>query len=118
MSLTRSRAAVLAQLHAASRSRLLTDAAAWHAIEAAWLAQSDDGSLEDYVYRLGLVYSLHTGSMPGYSNGENETHFERFVMSIPPPPGIKVTRNGIKTSTRKLKRDTRFLQALNEKDET
>jgi hypothetical protein len=66
--------------------------------------------LEDWVYTLALIYTHQTGLLPGFSNCENETRFERFVFALPAPPQLQLTRNRLKAAIRhmNLKNDPGF----------
>lgn len=58
--------------------------------------------LEYWVYSLALIYSHQTGLMPAFSNCENETRFERFVLAVPAPSRCQLTRNRLKAAIRRL----------------
>lgn len=57
---------------------------------------------EYWVYSLALIYTHQTGLMPAFSNCENETRFERFVLSVPAPSRCQLTRNRLKAAIRRL----------------
>ena len=102
------------------RAELRDEAAAWRAIERAVLAVADgqDGDrkarIEQYVYELCLIYAHQTGAMPGFTNSESETRFERFAHSIPVPAELKLTRNYLKACIRRVdaKRNPQFARDL------
>src|SRR5579863_3651140 len=101
---------VLAALRSARRTPLRDEAAAWRAIEKAVARAIDPGHgdadrrarLDEYIYQLCLIYAYQTGAMPGFTNSESETRFERFAFAIPLPAELKVTRNLIKAGIRRL----------------
>ncbi|MGZ5925904.1 MAG: hypothetical protein ACXWLJ_04435 [Rhizomicrobium sp.] len=96
--------------------------AAWRAIEMAVARASDPdhppanrkARLEEYIYQLSLIYVHQTGAMPGFTNSESETRFERFAFAIPVPAELKITRNLIKAAIRRLdaKHNSRFANDL------
>jgi len=102
------------------RAELRDEAAAWRAIARAVLAVADgqDGDrkarIEQYVYELCLIYAHQTGAMPGFTNSESETRFERFAHSIPVPAELKLTRNYLKACIRRVdaKRNPQFARDL------
>ncbi len=102
------------------RTELRDESAAWRAIECAVLAVADgqDGDrkarIEQYVYELCLIYAHQTGAMPGFTNSESETRFERFAYSIPVPADLKLTRNYLKACIRRVdaKRNPQFARDL------
>ena len=102
------------------RAELRDEAAAWRAIARAVLAVADgqDGDrkarIEQYVYELCLIYAHQTGAMPGFTNSESETRFERFANSIPVPAELKLTRNYLKACIRRVdaKRNPQFARDL------
>src|SRR5580698_4543428 len=118
MGLGKHREQILAALRAACRAPLRDEAGAWRAIEAAAARATGAGKgetdrkarLDDYIYRLSLTYAYQTGAMPGFTNSESETRFERFVFAIPVPAELKVTRNLVKACIRRLdaKRNPQF----------
>ncbi|MBN9544596.1 MAG: hypothetical protein J0I19_03925 [Alphaproteobacteria bacterium] len=102
------------------RTELRDESAAWRTIERAVLAVADgqDGDrkarIEQYVYELCLIYAHQTGAMPGFTNSESETRFERFAHSIPVPADLKLTRNYLKACIRRVdaKRNPQFARDL------
>ena len=92
------------------RTNLRDEDDAWRAIERAVSAVGDgagqDGDrkarIEHYVYELCLIYAHQTGAMPGFTNSESETRFERFAYSIPVPADLKLTRNYLKACIRRV----------------
>jgi hypothetical protein len=71
--------------------------------------------LEAWIYTLALIYTHQTGLLPAFSNCENETRFERFVLALPTPPHLQLTRNRLKSTIRRLdlKNNLGFVQDLN-----
>jgi hypothetical protein len=122
MDLGKHREKILAALRGMRRAPLRDEDAAWGAIEKAVARviapNSGDADrkarLDEYIYQLGLIYAHHTGAMPGFTNSESETRFERFAYAIPIPAELKVTRNLIKARIRRLdvKRNPRFANDL------
>ncbi len=118
MGLGKFREQILAVLRAACRVPLRDEEAAWRSIEKVMAQVSSpnlDGAdrkarLEEYVYQLSLIYAHQTRAMPGFTNSESETHFERFAFAIPVPAELKITRNLIKAAIRRLdaKHNPRF----------
>jgi hypothetical protein len=113
---------ILAALRGARRTPLRDEEAAWGAIEKAVTRAIDPNRgdadrkarLDEYIYQLGLIYAHQTGAMPGFTNSESETRFERFAYAIPIPAELKVTRNLIKAGIRRLdvKHNPRFANDL------
>ena len=70
--------------------------------------------LEAWIYTLALIYTHQTGLLPAFSNCENETRFERFVLALPTPPRLQLTRNRLKSIIRRLdlKNNLGFVQDL------
>jgi hypothetical protein len=70
--------------------------------------------LEAWIYALALIYTHQTGLLPAFSNCENETRFERFVLALPTPPRLQLTRNRLKSIIRRLdlKNNLGFVQDL------
>jgi hypothetical protein len=122
MGLGKYREQILAALRSARRAPLRDEEAAWSAIEKAVTraTDSDRGKtdrkvrLDEYIYQLSLIYAHQTGTMPGFTNSESETRFERFAFAIPVPAELKVTRNLIKAGIRRLdaKRNPQFASDL------
>jgi hypothetical protein len=118
MGLGKHREQILAALRGACRASLRDEEAAWRAIEKAValaIVPNRDGAdrkarLDEYIYQLSLIYAHQTGAMPGFTNSESETHFERFAFAIPVPAELKITRNLIKAAIRRLdaKHNLRF----------
>ncbi len=104
------------------RTALRNEDAAWHAIVCAVSVVTDgagqDGDrkarIERYVYELCLIYAHQTGAMPGFTNSESETRFERFAHAIPVPAELKLTRNFLKACIRRVdaKRNPQFARDL------
>ena len=96
-------------MHAASRTELLDEAAAWREIEQTVAEAADeDGDeksrIDRYIHVLSRIYSDQIG-MPEFFDGTSVTRFERFVHAIPAPAGVTITRDLVKASIRRL--DTR-----------
>ena len=116
------KAVILGLLKAACRGELRDEEEAWSAIELVLAGAADPHQadkdqkerLDQYIYALSLIYAHQTGAMPGFTNGENETRFERFVYAIPVPAGLRLTRNLVKAAIRRLdaKRNPRFAKDL------
>ena len=110
MGLAKYREQILAALRTAGRAPLRDEEAAWRAIEKAVARATEPNSresdrktrLDEYIYQLSLIYAHQTGTMPGFTNSESETRFERFAYAIPLPAELKVTRNLIKLGIRRL----------------
>lgn len=102
------------------RAELRDEEAAWRAIEraASAVAEGQDGDrkvrIEQYVYELCLIYAHQTGAMPGFTNSESETRFERFANAIPVPADLRLTRNYLKACIRRVdaKRNPQFARDL------
>jgi len=122
MDLDKHRDEILKALRTGKRTKLRDEDAAWRAIERAASAVADgagqDGDrkarIEQYVYELCLIYAHQTGAMPGFTNSESETRFERFANSIPVPAELKLTRNFLKACIRRVdaKRNPQFARDL------
>jgi hypothetical protein len=110
MGLGKHRDEILAALRGVRRAPLRDEDAAWSAIEKAVMRATDPthgeadrkARLDEYIYRLSLIYTHQTGALPGFTNSESETRFERFVFIIPVPAELKITRNLIKAGIRRL----------------
>ena len=102
-------------LRAATRSPLRDENQAYaqlsYAIQYGAAATSQRSELENWVYRLAVIYTHQTGLLPGFSNSDNETRFERFVCALPAPSHLQFTRNRLKAAIRRLrfKDDRQFL---------
>lgn len=111
----------LEALRAATRSPLrdehLAHAQISDALQIAGAPECDEpGShLEAWIYTLALIYTHQTGLLPAFSNCENETRFERFVLALPTPPRLQLTRNRLKSIIRRLdlKNNLGFVEDLN-----
>ncbi|MBS0279596.1 MAG: hypothetical protein JSR25_00420 [Proteobacteria bacterium] len=122
MSLGKHRDEILKALCPGKHAVLRDEEAAWRDIERAVSGISDgagpDGDrkvrIERYVYELCLIYAHQTGAMPGFTNSESETRFERFAHSIPVPAELKLTRNFLKACIRRVdaKRNPQFARDL------
>src|SRR5665213_1445695 len=122
MGLGKYRDQILAALRGARRAPLRDEGAAWSAIEKAVMRATDSSRgetdrktrLDEYIYQLSLIYAHQTGALPGFTNSESETRFERFAFAIPVPAELKITRNLIKAGIRRLdaKRTPQFASDL------
>jgi hypothetical protein len=122
MDLGKHRDEILKAMCAGKRTELRDADAAWRAIERAVSAVTDGteqdadrkARIERYVYELCLIYAHQTGAMPGFTNSESETRFERFAHSIPVPVELKLTRNYLKACIRRVdaKRNPQFARDL------
>jgi hypothetical protein len=125
MDLDKHRDEILKALRMGKRDELRDEGAAWRAIERAvsgildGAGRGDDrkARIERYVYELCLIYAHQTGAMPGFTNSESETRFERFANSIPVPAELKLTRNYLKACIRRVdaKRTPQFARDLEER---
>jgi hypothetical protein len=115
---------ILACLKSACPSGKLIEIEAWNSIE---LTFEKLGSLptpkrdqkhwaDQYVFRLGVIYAHHTGSLPGFTNGDGETRFERFARAIMADNEIEISRNLIKAAIRRLsaRQNVQFLCSVEE----
>jgi len=111
---------ILAVLRSVCRASLRDEDRAWRDIGVALNRLADPSGadrkarLDRYIYDLGLIYAHQTGAMPGFTNSESETRFERFAASIPLAAEWKVTRNLIKACIRRVdaKRNPEFARDL------
>jgi hypothetical protein len=73
-------------------------------------------TLERRINDLALIYVRHTSLLPGYTNSEEYTRFERFAGAILLPMPVKATRNLIKAAIRQLnaRKNTALLRVLSE----
>ena len=97
------------------RHDLPDEDAAWASITAAAAERLDSSSeVSPLVYQLGLIYARHTGAMPGYTNSDNQTHFERFAGAVLARVAPRVTQNQLRAMIRKLdaKNNGRFQDDL------
>jgi len=106
MALTNHKEIILATLHAASRSELLDENAAWQDIEQIVADASDDDGderarMDRYITALSHLYAEQIGT-PEFFDGTSTTRFERFVHAIPAPAGLTITRDLVKASIRRL----------------
>lgn len=120
MGLGKHRDEILKALCPGKNAMLRDQDAAWRDIERAASGISDGAGadrkarIERYVYELCLIYADQTGAMPGFTNSESETRFERFANSIPVPAELKLTRNFLKACIRRVdaKRNPQFARDL------
>jgi hypothetical protein len=91
--------------------RTIDEAEAWAAITqvAAAVQRPSERKIDqkrwadECVFRLGLLYAYYTNTLPGFTNCEVETKFERFVRAvIVEDVPIHVSRNLIKAAIRRL----------------
>jgi hypothetical protein len=120
MSLGKHRDEILKALCPGKNAVLRDEDVAWRDIERA-VSEISGGAggdrkarIERYVYELCLIYADQTGAMPGFTNSESETRFERFANSIPVPAELKLTRNFLKACIRRVdaKRNPQFARDL------
>ena len=122
MSLGKHRDEILKALCPGKHAVLRDEDVAWRDIARAVSGLSDGADpeadrkarIERYVYELCLIYADQTGAMPGFTNSESETRFERFAHSIPIPVELKLTRNFLKACIRRVdaKRNPQFARDL------
>jgi len=122
MSLGKHRDDILKALCPGKHSALRDEDVAWRDIARAVSGVCDGAGpdvdrktrIERYVYELCLIYADQTGAMPGFTNSESETRFERFAHSIPIPAELKLTRNFLKACIRRVdaKRNPQFARDL------
>ena len=115
---------VMASLKSGQPRGLLNEDDAWRAIMAAVAAAGNPGQMkrehkrwaDRLIYDLGLLYAHQTGMLPGFTNSENETRFERFACAVMADSGIKLSRNLVKAAIRRLapKENPIFTRALAE----
>jgi len=115
---------IMASLKSGQPRALLDEASAWRAIVAAVAAAGSPGHkkrehkswADRLIYDLGLIYAHQTGALPGYTNSETETRFERFACAVMAGSGIRLTRNLVKAAIRRLapKENSRFARTLAE----
>jgi len=115
MALSNHKEIILATLHAASRTELLDEDAAWREIEQTVLDAADDegdekSRIDRYIRSLSRIYSDQIG-MPEFFDGTSVTRFERFVHAIPAPAGVTITRDLVKASIRRLDARPVFISA-------
>ena len=70
---------------------------------------------DEYVFPLGLIFARYTDTLPGFTNCQNETRFERFARAVMlEDVPIHVSRNLIKSAIRRLdaKRNAQFMDQL------
>jgi hypothetical protein len=115
---------IMASLRSRQPRALLNEGEAWRGIVAAVDAAGDPGGrkrehkrwADRLIYDLGLLYAHQTGTLPGFTNSENETRFERFAYAVMANSGIRLTRNLVKAAIRRLapKENPDFARALAE----
>ena len=70
---------------------------------------------DECVFELGLIYARYTTTLPGFTNCQAETRFERFARAVMVEAApIHVSRNLIKAAIRRLdaKHNSQFMQNL------
>jgi hypothetical protein len=117
MNLSTYKTEILRTLRENAKSTVRDESAAWSAIEASTdLAANSPSSavVETLVYSLALIYADQTGSLPGFSNSDNETRFERFAVSVVKRVVPTATRSQLKYAVRKIdpKHSARFMDDL------
>jgi hypothetical protein len=122
MPLSPRREYILACLKAAQPSSRWTEDEAWNSIKETFeelgarpqLKRDQKLWADRYVFRLGVTYAHHTGAMPGFTNCEAETRFERFARAIMVDDGIEISRNLVKAAIRRLRarQNAEFLASL------
>ena len=115
---------VMASLRSRQPRTLLNEDNAWRAIAAAIEKAGRPGRMKRehkrwadvLIYDLGLIYAHQTGTLPGFTNSETETRFERFACAAMADSGIRLTRNLVKAAIRRLapKENEAFTRALAE----
>jgi hypothetical protein len=123
MSLHDHKAFILASFRGA-RGAVQNESEIWRSIEAAVAAirphdqrkRDQKRWADEMVKSLGLVYADQTGSLPGFTNSENETRFERFARAVMAADGEILSRNLIKAAIRRLnaKANPEFRHALDQ----
>ena len=96
---------ILQTLRGKIKSTLRDESAAWKAIEisaASAAGAPHSAAIETLVYSLALIYAAQTSSMPGFSNSDNETLFERFAASVVKRVVPTATRSQLKYAIRKI----------------
>ena len=122
MALDHQRALILEHLRNGRRAAI-DEAEAWaaitavaHAIKRPSERKSDQKRWADEcVFNLGLIYAHYTHALPGFTNCQNETRFERFARAVMVEDvPIHVSRNLIKSAIRRLdaKRNPQFMDHL------
>ena len=117
------RKAPILELLRNSRRVAIDEAEAWTAIISVTHAIKDPSErksdqkrwADEYVFSLGLIYARYTGTLPGFTNCQAETKFERFARAVMEDVPIHVSRNLIKAAIRRLdaKRNPQFMIHLN-----
>ena len=115
---------IMASLRSGQPRGLLNEDQAWRAIVTAVGAAGRPGSMkrehkswaDGLIYDLGLNYAHQTGMLPGFTNSENETRFERLAYAVMADSGIRLSRNLIKAAIRRLapRENPAFTRALAE----
>ena len=123
MSLHNRKAFILASFRGA-RGALQNEGEVWRSIESAVAAirphderkRDQKRWADEMVKSLGLIYADQTGLLPGFTNSENETRFERFARAVMAGDGEVLSRNLIKAAIRRLnaKANLEFLHALDQ----
>jgi hypothetical protein len=113
---------ILACLRSACPSSQLDENEAWSSIKLAFEALGNRPTpkrdqkhwADQYVFRLGVIFAHHTGSMPGFTNSDGETRFERFARAIMVVEGFEITRNLVKAAIRRLsaRQNSQFLSCI------
>ena len=122
MGLDHRKTAILQQLRN-GRKPAMDEAEAWAAILATVGAIREPSErkadqkrwADECVFQLGLIYSHYTDALPGFTNCQAETRFERFARAVMVEAApIHVSRNLIKSAIRRLdaKRNRQFMKHL------
>ena len=110
MGLDLQKAAILQELRNGHK-RAFDEEEAWTAIlaVAARIRQPSERKADqkrwadECVFELGLIYARTTATLPGFTNCQAETRFERFVRAVMVEVApIHVSRNLIKAAIRRL----------------
>jgi hypothetical protein len=123
MSLDNQKSFILGCLRAGRSVSRLDEDEIWNAIQLAAVSvkapterKSDQRRWADeYVFLLGLIFANSTDTLPGFTNCQNETRFERFARAVMlEGVSIHVSRNLIKSAIRRLdaKRNPQFMDRL------
>jgi len=122
MGLDHQKAVILQELRI-GRRRVIDEAEAWEAILAVAGSirrpserKADQRRWADEcVFNLGLVFTHYTETLPGFTNCQAETRFERFARAVMVEVApIHVSRNLIKAAIRRLnaKNNPQFMNQL------
>jgi hypothetical protein len=96
--------------------KLRNEDAAWTAVKDLAARQlAEPMELQALTYALALVYARHTGAIPGYTNADTETVFEKFAGAFLRPVMPRATQNQVRAAKKKIdpKRNAQFQADLN-----